>query len=51
MIEDTTKIVNEATQAKVQVNLITNKCARGNAALIPQKILDRLNKEKQQRVF
>ena len=51
MIEDTAKIVNRATKDKVQVNLIINKHAGGNAPLIVQKIADRLHKEKQQRFF
>jgi hypothetical protein len=51
MIEDTAKIVNEATKDKVQVNLIINNRAGGNAPLIAQKIADRLHKERQQRLF
>ena len=51
MIEDTAKIVNEATKDKVQVNLIINNHTSGNAPLIVQKIADRLNSEKQQRLF
>ena len=42
MIEDTAKIVNEAIKDKVQVNLIINNRAGGNAPLIAQKIADRL---------
>jgi hypothetical protein len=38
MIADTAKIVNEAIKDKVQVNLITNNRAGGNAPLIAQKI-------------
>ena len=34
MIEDTAKIVNEAAKDKVQVNLIINNDAGGNAPLI-----------------
>ena len=51
MIEDTTKIVNEAIKDKVQINLIINNRAGGNAPLIAQKIADRLQKEKQQKLF
>jgi hypothetical protein len=51
MIEDTVAIVKEAKMEKVRVNLIINHCAGGNAPLIAQKILDRLQKEKQQRLF
>ena len=51
MIEDTAKIVNEALKDKVQVNLIINNRANGNAPLIAQKIADRLHLEKQQRLF
>jgi len=38
MIEDTAKIANEAIKDKVQVNLIINNRAGGNAPLIAQKI-------------
>ena len=51
MIEDTVKSVNEATKGKIQVNLIINNRAGGNAPLIAQKIADRLHSEKQQRLF
>jgi len=51
MIEDTVKIVNEAIKDKIQVNLIINNRAGGNAPLIAQKIADRLHKERQQRLF
>ena len=51
MIEDTAKIVNEAIKDKVQVNLIINNRAGGNAPLIAEKIADRLHKEKQQMLF
>jgi len=51
MIEDTVAIVKEAKMEKVRVNLIINNRAGGNAPLIAQKILDRLHKEKQQRLF
>jgi len=51
MIEDTVKIVNEAIKDKIQVNLIINNRAGGNAPLIAQKITDRLHLEKQQRLF
>jgi len=40
MIEDTVKIVNEALKDKIQVNLIINNRAGGNAPLIAQKIAD-----------
>jgi uncharacterized protein YecE (DUF72 family) len=51
MIEDTIKIVNEAIKDKIQVNLIINNRAGGNAPLIAHKIADRLQSEKQQRLF
>jgi uncharacterized protein (UPF0276 family) len=51
MIEDTAKIVNEAIKDKVQVNLIINNPADGAAALISEKIAERLRKEKQQGLF
>ena len=51
MIEDTDKIINEAEKVKVQVNLIINNRAGGNAPLIAQKIAERLHSEKQQRLF
>jgi uncharacterized protein YecE (DUF72 family) len=51
MIEDTVKIVNEAIKDKIQVNLIINNRAGGNAPLIAQKIADRLYSEKQQRLL
>ena len=50
MIEDTAKIVNEAIKDKVQVNLIINNRAGGNAPRIAQKIADRLHSEKPQRL-
>ena len=51
MIEDTAKIVDEAIKDKVQVNLIINNRAGGNAPLIAEKIAERLHKEKQQGLF
>jgi len=45
MIEDTVKIVNEAIKKKIQVNLIINNRAGGNAPLIAQQIADRLYAE------
>jgi hypothetical protein len=51
MIEDTVKIVNEAMSDKIQVNLIINNRAGGNAPLIAQTIADRLNKDNQKRLF
>jgi hypothetical protein len=51
MIEDTAKIVNEATKDKVQVYLIINNRAGGNAPLIAEKIAARIHSEKQQRLF
>ena len=51
MIEDTAKIVTEAIKDKVQINLIINNRAGGNAPLIAQKIANRLHLEKQQRLF
>ena len=50
MIEDTAKIVNEATKDKVQVNLIINNRAGGNPPLIAQKMADRLH-SRSSRVF
>jgi len=47
MIEDTVKIVNETIKGKIQVNLIINDRAGGNAPLIAQQIADRLHKKKQ----
>jgi len=38
MIEDTVKIVNEAIKDKIQVNLIINNRAGGNAPLIAQEV-------------
>ena len=51
MIEDTVKIVNEAIKDKIQVNLIIKNRAGGSAPLIAQKIADRLQSEKQQRLL
>jgi hypothetical protein len=51
MIEDTVKIANEALKYKIQVNLIINNRAGGNAPLSAQKITDRLHSEKQQGLF
>jgi hypothetical protein len=51
MIEDTTKIVNEARKDKVQVNLIITNRAGGNAPLIGEKLADRLHSEKPQRLL
>ena len=51
MIEDTAKIINEAIRDKVQVNLIINNRAGGNAPMIAEKIAERLHKEKQQGLF
>ena len=51
MIEDTAKIVTEAIKDKVQVNLIINNRAGGNAPLIAEKIADRVHSEKQQGLF
>ena len=48
MIEDTVKIVNEAIKDRIQVNLLINNRAGGNAPLIAQRITDRLHKERQQ---
>jgi hypothetical protein len=42
IIEDTAKIVNEAQKDRVQVSLIINNRAGGNAPLIAEKIADRL---------
>jgi hypothetical protein len=51
MIEDTVKIMNEAVKDKIQVNLIINNRAGGNAPLIAQQIADRLHSEEQQRLL
>ena len=51
MVEDTAKIVNEAIKEKIQVNLIINNRAGGNAPLIAQKITDRIHSEKEQKFF
>ncbi len=51
MIEDTARIVNETIKDKIQVNLIINNRAGGNAPLITQKIADRLHSEKQEILF
>ena len=51
MIKDMAKIVNEAIRDKVQVNLIINNRAGGNAPLISEKIAERLHKEKQHGLF
>ena len=51
MIEDTSKIVTEAIKEKVQINLIINNRAGGNAPLIAQKIAERLHSEKEERLF
>jgi hypothetical protein len=47
MIEDAAWIMNAAVMDKVQVNLIINNRAGGNAPLLAQKIADRLRLEKQ----
>jgi uncharacterized protein YecE (DUF72 family) len=51
MIEDTAKIVNEAIKDRLQVYLIINNRAGGNAPLIAQKIADRVHSEKPQRLL
>jgi hypothetical protein len=51
MIEDTVKILNEAIKDKIQVNLIINNRAGGNAPLIVQRIADPLHKERQKKLF
>jgi uncharacterized protein YecE (DUF72 family) len=51
IIEDTAKILNEAIKDKVQVSLIINNRAGGNAPLIAEKIIDWLNKQSQQMYF
>ena len=43
MIEDTAKIVSAAAKDKVQVNLIVNNHAGGDAPLIARKIINRLH--------
>ena len=42
MIEDTIKIVNEAIKDKVQVNLIINNRAGGNAPMIAKEVAKKL---------
>jgi hypothetical protein len=51
MIKHTEKIANDAVKDKVEVNLIINNRAGGNAPLIAQKIADQLHSEKQERLF
>ena len=51
MIEDTVKIVNEAIKDKIQVNLIINNRAGGNAPLIAQMIPNKLHREKQPKIL
>ena len=51
MIEDTAKIVNEAVKDKIQVNLIINNRAGGNAPLIAEKIAKRMHSEKPMQLF
>ena len=46
IVEDTLKIVNEAIKDMVQVKPIINNRTGGNAALILDKIADRLHNEK-----
>ena len=41
-IEDTAKIVNEAIKDKVQVNLIINNRAGGNAPMIAKEVAKKL---------
>jgi hypothetical protein len=43
MIEDTAKIVSEATKDKVQANLIINNRAAGNAPLIASNLVASLH--------
>jgi hypothetical protein len=42
MVEDTAKIVNEAIKEKIQVNLIINNRAGGNAPLIAQEVAKKI---------
>ncbi len=51
MIEDTATIVNEALKDKVQVDLIINNRAGGNAPLIAEKIVKRLYLQKEKVIF
>ncbi|RPJ38097.1 MAG: DUF72 domain-containing protein, partial [Deltaproteobacteria bacterium] len=51
MVEDMAKIVNEAVKDRLQVNLIINNRAGGNAPLIAERIAERLHREKQQALF
>ena len=48
MVEDTVKIVTEAIKDKIQVNLIINNRAGGNAPLIAQMFADKLYSGKQE---
>jgi hypothetical protein len=48
--EGSAKNVNEAIKDKIQVNLIINNRAGGNAPMIAQKIVDRFHSEKQRRL-
>ena len=43
MVEDTAKIVNEDIKDKIQVNLIINNRAGGNAPLIAQEVAKKLS--------
>jgi len=45
MVEDTVRIVNDAIKHKMQVDLIINNRAGGNAPLIAQKIAERLRSD------
>ena len=51
VIEGTAKIVNEAIKDSLQVYLIINNCAGGNAPPARQTITARLHSEKPQRLF
>ncbi len=51
MIQDSIRIVNDAIKDKIQVNLIINNRAGGNAPLIAQKIAEKLHSEKEKRLF
>jgi uncharacterized protein YecE (DUF72 family) len=51
MIEDTVKIVKEAIEDNIQVNLIINNRSGGNAPLIAQMIASKLHGEKQPRML
>ena len=50
MIEDTAKIVKEARKDMVEINLIINNPAGGNARPIAQKIAEKFSSQKQEKL-